>query len=195
MKKISLFLILSSLVLSLTSCSNADLENISKALAETNSTATGNKPSEMIRNTAVENAILEAYNLQRGVDTVYYYYTKVDLNGDNIPEYFIYAYGPELSGSGGGSALILSNNFKEISRFTLVRTPITISRNKTRGWKDIIMQVSGGGANPSTVAMKFNGESYPSNPSTQPALSPNDYVDGTRIFTENMSVNRGLKIE
>lgn len=195
MKKISLFLILGSLILSLTACSNADLENISKALAETNSTSMGNKPSETMRNTAVENAILEAYNLQRGTDIVYYHYTKVDLNDDYVPEYFVYAYGPMLSGSGGGSALILSNNFKEISRFSLVRTPITISRNKTRGWKDIIMQVSGGGANPSTVAMRFNGESYPSNPSTQPSLSPNDYVDGIRIFTEDMSVNRGLKIE
>lgn len=189
------FFILNSLILALTACSNADLENLSNAITQSQNSSASVIQSENVKNVNIENAILEAYKLQRGVDPVFYYYTKVDLNDDYIPEYFIYAYGPMLSGSGGASALILSDNYKEISRFTLVQTPITISKHKTKNWKDIVMTVSGGGATPSTVVMKFDGETYPSNPSLQPPLGPNDYIDGTRIFTENMSINRGFKIE
>lgn len=189
------FFILNSLILALTACSNADLENLSNAITQSQNSSASVIQSENVKNVNIENAILEAYKLQRGVDPVFYYYTKVDLNDDYIPEYFVYAYGPMLSGSGGASALILSDNYKEISRFTLVQTPITISKHKTKNWKDIVMTVSGGGATPSTVVMKFDGETYPSNPSLQPPLGPNDYIDGTRIFTENMSINRGFKIE
>lgn len=186
---------LSSLILAFAACSNADLENVSNAIAQSQNSSAATIKSETVKDFNIENAILEAYNLQRGVDSVFYYYTKVDLNDDYVPEYFVYAYGPMLSGSGGASALILSNNYKEISRFTLVQTPITISKHKTKNWKDIIMRVSGGGATPSTVVMKFDGETYPSNPSLQQPLGPNDYIDGIKIFTEDMTLTRGLKIE
>ncbi|MGL4511409.1 hypothetical protein, partial [Cetobacterium sp.] len=153
------------------------------------------KNSETIRDIGVENAILEAYSLQKGVDEVYYSYVKIDLNNDSVPEYFVYAYGPMLSGSGGGSALILNSDYKEISRFTLVQTPIIINNHRTKNWKDIIMNVSGGGATPNAAIMKFDGKTYPSNPSLQPTLGTHDYIDGIKIFTENISKNQGFKIE
>ena len=199
MKSLNRFFILSSLVLTLASCSNTDLENTPKPV-EISKNQNFNpsmtiKKSETIKDIGVENAILEAYNLQRGVDPVYYSYVKIDLNNDSIPEYFVYAYGPMLSGSGGGSALILNSDYKEISRFTLVQTPIIINNHRTKNWKDIIMTVSGGGATPATAIMKFNGKTYPSNPSLQPTLGAHDYVDGVKIFTENISINSGFKIE
>lgn len=199
MKLLNRFLILSSLVLNLASCSNIDLENTPKSIEisknQNFNPSMAIKKSETIKDIGVENAILEAYNLQRGVDPVYYSYVKIDLNSDSIPEYFVYAYGPMLSGSGGGSALILNSNYKEISRFTLVQTPIIINNHRTKNWKDIIMTVSGGGATPATAIMKFDGKTYPSNPSLQPTLGPHDYVDGIKIFTEDISINKGFKIE
>ncbi|WP_297432083.1 hypothetical protein [uncultured Cetobacterium sp.] len=98
MKSLNRFLILSSLVLTLASCSNTDLENTPKPV-EISKNQNFNpsmtiKKSETIKDIGVENAILEAYNLQRGVDPVYYSYVKIDLNNDSIPEYFVYAYGP-----------------------------------------------------------------------------------------------------
>lgn len=199
MKLFNHFLILSSLILTLASCSNSNLESTPKAVEinknQNYSPSMAIKNSETIRDIGVENTILEAYNLQRGIDPVYYSYVKIDLNSDSVPEYFVYAYGPMLSGSGGGSALILNNDYKEISRFTLVQTPIIINNHRTKNWKDIIMNVSGGGATPNAAIMKFDGKTYPSNPSLQPTLGTHDYIDGIKIFTENISKNQGFKIE
>ncbi|MBC2852473.1 MULTISPECIES: hypothetical protein [Cetobacterium] len=199
MKLLNRFLILGSLILTLASCSNSNLESTPKAVEinknQNYSPSMAIKNSETIRNVGVENAILEAYNLQRGIDPVYYSYVKIDLNSDSVPEYFVYAYGPMLSGSGGGSALILNSDYKEISRFTLVQTPIIINNHRTKNWKDIIMTVSGGGATPATAIMKFDGKTYPLNPSLQPTLGTHDYIDGVKIFTENISKNQGFKIE
>lgn len=190
--------VLSSLILTLIACSNNDLKTISAEPITTNSNQnyfTADKQSEFSPNIDIENTILETYNLQKGVDEVYYSYVKIDLNNDSVPEYFVYAYGPMLSGSGGGSALILNSDYKEISRFTLVQTPIIISKHRTKNWKDIIMNVSGGGATPNAAIIKFDGKIYPSNPSLQPTLGPHDYIEGIKIFTENTSVNRSFKIE
>ena len=197
MNLLTQFLILSSLILSLTSCSNTDLGNTSNSIkvSQKQNSSIAIKKSEIIKDIGVENAILKAYDLKRGVDSVYYSYTKIDLNNDSIPEYFVYAYGPMISGSGGSSALILTNDYQEISRFTLVQTPIIINNHRTKNWRDIIMNVSGGGITPTNVVIKFDGKSYPSNPSLQPALGPHDYIDGIKIFTENMSKNQGFKIE
>ena len=57
------------------------------------------------------------------------------------------------------------------------------------------MNVSGGGAIPNAAIMKFDGKTYPSNPSLQPTLGTHDYIDGIKIFTENISKNQGFKIE
>ncbi|MGL5231358.1 MAG: hypothetical protein ACRC8F_11100 [Cetobacterium sp.] len=190
--------VLSSLILTLIACSNNDLKTISAEPITTSSNQnyfTADKQSEFSPNIDIENTILETYNLQKGVDEVYYSYVKIDLNNDSVPEYFVYAYGPMLSGSGGGSALILNSDYKEISRFTLVQTPIIISKHRTKNWKDIIMNVSGGGATPNAAIIKFDGKTYPSNPSLQPTLGPHDYIEGIKIFTENTSVNRSFKIE
>lgn len=171
MKLLNRFLILGSLILTLTSCSNSNLESTSKAVEinknQNYSPSMAIKNSETIRNVGVENAILKAYNLQRGIDPVYYSYVKIDLNSD----------------------------YKEISRFTLVQTPIIINNHRTKNWKDIIMTVSGGGATPATAIMKFDGKTYPLNPSLQPTLGTHDYIDGVKIFTENISKNQGFKIE
>lgn len=154
--------------------------------------------SETQRDREVEENLIKTYSLKRGEDIAFYYYNKVDLNGDNKPEVIVYAYGPMLAGSGGGSGLILkeiSEGYQIISKLSLVRTPIIISNNKTNGWKDIIMEVSGGGATPSKVTMKFDGKKYPSNPSTQTKLNANVKVQGIKILADDPSVNQGIKIE
>lgn len=191
-------LILSSITLTLVACSNSNLKTSSAepiATGISQNYVTTDKQSETSPNVGIEKAILEYYNLQRGVDTIYYSYVKIDLNNDSVPEYFVYAYGPMLSGSGGASALILNSDYKEVSNFTLVQTPIIISKHRTKNWKDILMNVSGGGATPSTVIMKFDGKKYPSNPSLQPALGPHDYIEGIKIFNKNTSIDQSFKIE
>jgi hypothetical protein len=56
---------------------------------------------------------------------------------------------------------------------------------KTNGWHDIGVFVAGGGINPGYVArLRFNGHSYPSNPSVPPATPLHDPAAGKTILTQ-----------
>lgn len=154
--------------------------------------------SETQRDREVEETLIKTYSLKRGEDIVHYMYNKVDLNGDKKPEVIVYAYGPMLGGSGGDSGLILkevSEGYQVISELSLVRTPIIISDNKTKGWNDIIMEVSGGGATPEQAVLKFNGKKYPSNPSTQPKLGKNAKIEGVQILADEFVPDIGIPLK
>ena len=78
-------LILSSITLTLVACSNSNLKTSSAepiATGISQNYVTTDKQSETSPNVGIEKAILEYYNLQRGVDTIYYSYVKIDLNND-----------------------------------------------------------------------------------------------------------------
>ncbi len=125
---------------------------------------------------------------------VKYYYNKVDLNGDGKEEVFTVLYGMYVSGSGGGSGLLFDNNYNLVSTFTLVRTPIIISNNKTNGWNDILMYVSGGGIESFYAQMKFDGKTYPSNPSVQPEVKPGTKVEGKAIIANEITFDTGIEL-
>jgi hypothetical protein len=96
----------------------------------------------------------------------------VDLNGDGTPEVIVYLMGP-WCGSGGCTTLVLQergSSYRVVSRITITQLPIRILHTKTRGWRDIAVRVQGGGIQPGYEALlRFDGTSYPRNPSTLPA--------------------------
>jgi len=154
--------------------------------------------SEKNRDKKLEAALVKLYKLKPGEDKFRYYYNKIDLNGDNKPELFVYLVGSSFSGTGGSSAVIFKvedGEYKPLSQFTLVHNPIIISNNRTNGWKDIIMYVSGGGAESGYVELKFNGNSYPSNPSIQPKVKSGTKVSGTAIISDDISKVPGILFE
>lgn len=152
-------------------------------------------PSETEKDQKLEDAFAEVYDLKHGEDQVRYYYNRIDLDGDDQPETFVYLVGPAVCGSGGCSALIFKSqddDYELVSRFTLVRNPVIVSQNKTNGWNDMIMQVSGGGVESFFAQIKYDGEKYPLNPSVQPKVEPNTKVAGTAIIADNISKNMGI---
>lgn len=152
--------------------------------------------SETERDTKLEDAFAKVYELKKGSDKVRYYYNKIDLNNDKIPEIFVFLLGPSVSGSGGGSGLIFKTNkdkYELVSKFTLVNVPIIVSANKTNGWNDLIMSVSGGGIEPFYAVMKYGNNKYPMNPSTQPAVKSGTLVEGTAIIAEDISIEHGIE--
>jgi hypothetical protein len=109
----------------------------------------------------------------------------VDLNGDGVKDALVLLQGPDWCGTGGCTLLIfqgVGQKFKSISSSTLIRGPLLISDHKTKGWRDLVVEVSGGGMAPKKVAMKFNGHKYPSNPSVLPALPKNINCSGQTVF-------------
>lgn len=118
-----------------------------------------------------------------------YFYNKIDLNDDKKDEVFVMLVGPYTCGTGGCSAVLFEDTkegYKPISEFTLVNNPVIISENKTNGWKDIIMYVSGGGTKKHYAILKYNNGKYPSNPSVEPEIKSDTLIKGTAILYGNL---------
>ncbi|WP_226659259.1 hypothetical protein [Pseudalkalibacillus hwajinpoensis] len=150
--------------------------------------------SETKKDAALEETFSKEFGLTKGTDSIRYYYNKIDLNGDQIPETFVYLVGPTVCGTGGCSGLLLEEKdggYQVISRFSLVRTPVIIQNETTNGWKDIIMYVAGGGIEPSYHQLKFNGESYPSNPSVEPVVKE-EKIMGIGILNDEVGQDNGI---
>jgi hypothetical protein len=96
-----------------------------------------------------------------------------DLNDDGMPEAIVYLVGNEWCGSGGCNTLILARDatsWKIVTNITITSPPIRILANKSNGWHSIGVWVQGGGIQPGYEAeLRFDGQTYPRNPSTPPA--------------------------
>jgi putative lipoprotein len=111
----------------------------------------------------------------------------VDLNGDGQKDALILLQSPYWCGSGGCTMLVFKgtkSGYKFVSRSTLIRGPVLVSTSKTRGWRELVVEVSGGGAPSKRVALKFDGRKYPLNPSTKRALPTGTPEGGTTVFPE-----------
>jgi len=153
--------------------------------------------SETDRDVKLEQAIEEEFNLKEMGGNVKYYYNKVDLNEDGNPEVFVYLVGPYVCCTGGCSGAIFeqkNGEYKLLSRFSLVRNPVIISDTKTNGYRDIIMYVAGGGIESFYAWVKYDGTTYPANPSTQPRVEQGTKVDGIAIFADDITTNPGIDL-
>lgn len=88
-----------------------------------------------------------------------------DLNGDSNKEIFVGLTGPYFCGSGGCTQFILNSKGEVISKFTVSDYPVVISPDQTNGYTDLYIR-SGGDYR----VVKFDGKSYPGNPSVLPML-------------------------
>jgi hypothetical protein len=96
-----------------------------------------------------------------------------DLNGDGIPEAIVYLTGG-WCGSGGCSTFILTPNgssWRVVTNIRITRPPIYVLSDMSKGWHSMGVWVQGGGIQPGYEAeLRFNGKTYPKNPSVSPAL-------------------------
>ena len=108
----------------------------------------------------------------------------VDLDGDKRPEALIYAKSTsadglqsDLCGSGGCELYILSlspTGYRQISDISITRPPIRVLPDITHGWHDLSVFVAGGGIIHGYEArLRFDGQGYPTNPTTPPATRMN----------------------
>ncbi|MBC6367420.1 hypothetical protein [Algoriphagus sp. AK58] len=88
-----------------------------------------------------------------------------DLNGDNSMEILVGLTGPFFCGSGGCTQYILNDQGEVISKFTVSDYPVVISDDLTNGFRDLFI-LSGG----EYRVVKFDGKTYPMNPSVLPKL-------------------------
>ncbi len=89
-----------------------------------------------------------------------------DLNEDGKKEIFVSHTGPYFCGSGGCTITLLSPDGNKITQFTVSRTPVIVSRERSNGWNDLLLESAG-----KLHLLQFNGKTYPSNPSTAPVFN------------------------
>ncbi len=99
-----------------------------------------------------------------------YFFSYVDLNGDGRKEAIVYLIGPHSCGSGGCHTAIFSpakrgGEYRLVTLIELTRPPIVAARSRTKGWRDLIVFVQGGGIPEGyNVLLPFDGTSYPESP-------------------------------
>ncbi len=95
-----------------------------------------------------------------------------DLNADGTPEAIVYLMG-KWCGSGGCNTLILTrdgSSWKIVANIRITRPPIRVLTSTSNGWRSIGVWVQGGGIQPGYEAeLRFDGKTYPKNPSVPPA--------------------------
>ena len=119
-----------------------------------------------------------------------YFYNDIDLNEDGKSETVVYLVGAYSCGTGGCTTFIFQSfdsGYRLISDLTLVNNPIIVSNQKTNGWHDLNLYVSGGGIDSNYHVVSFDGKKYPSNPSLQPTLPINSTVTGKALISERIS--------
>jgi hypothetical protein len=107
-------------------------------------------------------------------------YAITDLNDDGNREYLIEFRNSYFCGSGGCTYLLLDSDMELITRFTVSDAPFIISEEKSSGWRDLIIPEGG-----SYHVMKFDGNTYPSNPSVEPEAMVDEQAEPIRLLDES----------
>lgn len=115
--------------------------------------------------------------VSRTLHTARYKRADADLDGDGRSEALVYVTDPSYCGSGGCTLLVLSpgeRGYRMALRSTVTQLPVRLLPTFTRGWRDLGVTVSGGGiTRPYVARLRFDGHSYPGNPTAAPRMSSN----------------------
>jgi hypothetical protein len=120
-----------------------------------------------------------------------YFSAYMDLNGDGRKEAIVYLIGPRSCGSGGCHTVIFSpeekgKGYRLVTIIELTRPPIVAARSKTKGWRDLIVFVQGGGILEGyNMLLPSDGSSYPESPFLDPARRFQGKVSGEILITHH----------
>lgn len=167
MKKISTFLLAALTLLTLSNCTASNHEKRNASLAPMDGIPID--PSDAVLAQAVE-----AFLRKNGAPAASRYELgRYDLNADGRRDALVlfktpYGYWCDMNGC---TMLIFKahdDHFTLVNAIQPIREPVYISEMETNRWKNLFVRVSGRWDRAKDVAMQFNGQSYPSNPSNLP---------------------------
>jgi hypothetical protein len=127
----------------------------------------------------------EEYEGVPGADHAVYFHSLVDLNGDDEDEVLVLMLGPGLCGSGGCNMMILEKaieSYRIVTETTITNQPIQVLEPSSNGWRDLAVTVRGGGITAYEAVLRFDGTSYPRNPSAPPAEPLAEAVSGEVVI-------------
>lgn len=98
--------------------------------------------------------------------------------------YLVYVLG--RGGTGGSPLLVLSaddRDYHVISNITTVQQPVVIANERSFGYPDLVVYTAGGGLSASYRRLRFDGNTYPTSPSMEPAVPAGSSVRGIALTT------------
>jgi hypothetical protein len=108
---------------------------------------------------------------------------------------FVYLIGDKFCGNEGCSAAIFKSTtqgYQLLSKISPVFQPIVVSTGESNGYKDLIVYVSDGGANPFYARLKYQQFGYPARPTLQNKIPENATVEGTLLFADGLEPQSGI---
>lgn len=110
-------------------------------------------------------------------------YEEVDLNGDGNKEYLVGFKNSYFCGTGGCTYYLLHNEGSVITIFTVADAPFIALISKTNGWRDLLVNSDG-----SLRLLKFDGKTYPGNPSVAPKFTERPSDDAYRLLWDEYPI-------
>ena len=145
---------------------------------------------------SLENQLREMYSEDDG--DVRYFPKSFDLNGDGTPEVIVHVVGPSVCGTGGCETHIfarLGTAYKLISTIDLSRPLVIAALGRSHGWRNLIVFVAGGGNVRGYYAeLRFNGKTYPENPTLKPAKRISGKPRGTVLIKDFRFYTEGKRL-
>jgi hypothetical protein len=127
----------------------------------------------------------------------HYFDAAADLNGDGTPEAIAYVAGPMVCGTGGCPVLVFApaaDGYRLVSRISVVQPPVRLAPRSSQGWRNLVVGVGGGGMAAGNAELKFDGTSYPTNPTVPPAEPLADPAGGEVLIAEFASYKDGTPV-
>jgi hypothetical protein len=107
-------------------------------------------------------------NIDPDIKPEHYDIARTDLNGDGKEDVLALMNGrSSYRGSGGATVFILkgkADGFESLGSVKVVNEPIYARKTAHNGFRDLLVTVGGGGAEPGLSALQFSGSAYPSSP-------------------------------
>ena len=106
---------------------------------------------------------------------------RADLNNDGRAEILVWVPTTDFGGTSGYPLLIFRDGGRRvrlIAKFDQVWTPLIIARASRHGWRDVVLQMGGGGPPMEYVVFRHDGRRYPDDPSPIAA----DRIRGRQII-------------
>ena len=117
-----------------------------------------------------------------------YDFSRVDLNRDGLHEGLVlfklpHTYWCGWDGCGMAIFQAKTHSFAPLSTISNVRGPIYVDTTSTRGWRNIIVRVSGTNMPDKNVILSFDGRGYPQSPMLARTLDgPLPVAEAMKIF-------------
>lgn len=153
--------------------------------------------AETAVNVELSEIIKEYYEIpEEDYDSTRYYYNYVDLDNDGSDEIFAVVMGSYTSGTGGSSALWLTEKagkWHVQQDFTLINPPLIISDNMTNGVHDLVVPYYGGGAEGNYAILKYEDGEYTRVSDSETVKNLNN-ITGNAIIANDIPAERDAGI-